>query len=372
MTIFGPDLASYQAGLDVATLTDAAFVTAKCTEGATYVNPDYEGWRTSAKGAGKVFWWYHFLVTTSSPAAQAAHVKTNCGDPTLPGMVDFEPEAGSQPSFAFLVSCIDALVAEGLHPKLVYAPQWYIDQLGVTDLTALTSRGILLVSSDYPGAAGTGPNQYAADGGDEGAGWKPYANVKPSVVPTIWQFTDRASEGGQLVDYNAFRGTADELAALLKEPPPTVSAPAPPSNPYPQIQQGSAGDAVRTAQKLLNEHAYGLAVDGQFGPATKSATQDYQRNHSLLVDGIIGAHTWASLLAGTTGRPYPGAETREGDTGPLVRTCQQELLTRGFNPDGVDGQFGAHTKAAVEGFQSRHSLQVDGVIGPHTWTALFS
>lgn len=372
MTILGPDLASYEAGLDVASLTDAAFVSAKCTEGSTYVDPDYEGWRTSAKAAGQLFWWYHFLVTTSSPAAQAAHVKAHCGDSSLPGMVDFEPENGSQPTLAFLVAFVDALVAEGLHPKLVYAPQWYINQLGVTDLTALTSRGILLVSSNYPEENGTGPDQYKADGGDEGVGWKPYAHVKPPVTPTIWQFTDSAAEGGQKIDYNAFRGTVEELAALLNEPPPTVSAPAPPSNPYPQIQRGSAGDAVRTAQKLLNEHAYGLAVDGQFGPLTQRAAQDYQRNHSLLVDGIIGAHTWASLLAGTTGRSYPGHEIREGDAGPLVRTCQQELLTRGFNPDGVDGQFGPNTKAAVEGFQSRHVLQVDGVIGPHTWTALFS
>ena len=36
----------------------------------------------------------------------------------------------------------------------------------------------------------------------------------------------------------------------------------------------------------------------------------------------------------------------------------------------IDGQFGSHTQAAVKDFQSWNGLQVDGIVGAHTWHAL--
>jgi peptidoglycan hydrolase-like protein with peptidoglycan-binding domain len=372
MTILGPDLASYEEGLDLSTLTDAEFVIVKATQGSGYVDPFFKGWIAQAKALNKLPIWYHFLTTDASPAAQAAHIKANV-DPSLPGMADFEPTNGSQPTLPFLVQFIDACIALDLRLKLSYLPRWYWSQLGSPSLSSLYSRGVRLVSSAYPGASGTGPNQYEADGGDNGEGWVPYTLT--DEPPLIWQFTDRAAEGGQLVDYNAFKGTIAQLAEFLDEPVPAgTPTPPPPSNPYAQIQQGSRGDAVITLQRLLNKHGYGLGVDGDFGPETDRAVRAYQFAHSLHVDGQVGKDTWGSLLAGQTGTTYPGTELKYGSTGALVRRVQQQLLNRGYDigSSGVDGNFGKDTRAAVESFQKVHKLQVDGIVGVHTWGALFN
>jgi hypothetical protein len=53
-----------------------------------------------------------------------------------------------------------------------------------------------------------------------------------------------------------------------------------------------------------------------------------------------------------------------------VAAVQTALLTKGFDPQGIDGKFGQHTKNAVIAFQKAYSLKVDGIVGPQTCTAL--
>ncbi len=63
---------------------------------------------------------------------------------------------------------------------------------------------------------------------------------------------------------------------------------------------------------------------------------------------------------------------RKGMRGEAVQRMQQVLLKRGYALPryGVDGKFGAETKAAVRAFQTAAGLVVDGVCGPKTWAAL--
>jgi peptidoglycan L-alanyl-D-glutamate endopeptidase CwlK len=53
-------------------------------------------------------------------------------------------------------------------------------------------------------------------------------------------------------------------------------------------------------------------------------------------------------------------------TGPKVSELQQALEAAGFNPHGVDGNFGSGTEAAVRDFQRQEGLGVDGVVGRAT------
>ncbi|HRR40119.1 MAG TPA: peptidoglycan-binding protein, partial [Syntrophales bacterium] len=83
---------------------------------------------------------------------------------------------------------------------------------------------------------------------------------------------------------------------------------------------------------------------------------------------------------------YGGEETvpdadepllRKGMYGPWVATLQTILVKLGYdlgaygpNKDGIDGDFGAKTEAAVKAFQGSHTLKADGVVGPLTWAEL--
>ena len=61
---------------------------------------------------------------------------------------------------------------------------------------------------------------------------------------------------------------------------------------YRQVGYGSTGSAVSKLQTVLNEHGYGLAVDGIFGAKTQAAVRDYQKKNGLKLDGIAGKETW--------------------------------------------------------------------------------
>lgn len=69
---------------------------------------------------------------------------------------------------------------------------------------------------------------------------------------------------------------------------------------------------------------------------------------------------------------YPGYYIQYGSTGSYVTLIQRRLNYLGFNCGTVDGDFGSMTKNAVMNFQRSRYLEVDGVVGPSTWNALFN
>src|SRR5687768_10679907 len=63
---------------------------------------------------------------------------------------------------------------------------------------------------------------------------------------------------------------------------------------------------------------------------------------------------------------------KPGSAGPDVKALQQKLKALGFDPNGVDGNFGPGTEKAVRAFQQANGLGVDGNVGPGTLAALQS
>ncbi|WP_375592108.1 N-acetylmuramidase domain-containing protein [Chitiniphilus eburneus] len=69
------------------------------------------------------------------------------------------------------------------------------------------------------------------------------------------------------------------------------------------LRHGSIGTEVRTLQLALNAAiGAGLRADGHFGDATDAAVRDYQRRQGLVIDGVAGAKTLATLTGSATPR----------------------------------------------------------------------
>ena len=74
--------------------------------------------------------------------------------------------------------------------------------------------------------------------------------------------------------------------------------------------------AIKDLQKLLNfDINSGLDVDGQFGPATKSAVKKFQKKYGLTQDGIVGSGTWKKLIS--VAKDKIGSESKQDDP-PVV------------------------------------------------------
>lgn len=61
------------------------------------------------------------------------------------------------------------------------------------------------------------------------------------------------------------------------------------------IKMGMKGSKVRELQRLLVRAGFPVNIDGDFGPTTKTAVQNFQRSHKLKADGIVGPKTWKFL-----------------------------------------------------------------------------
>jgi hypothetical protein len=193
MVVYYPDIASFQSGLS---LSGASACVAKSTEGTGYTDPFYAGWRDEASREGIPFSAYHYLHAGNT-AAQAAYAHSVAG--STPLMLDVELNSGN---LSDVIGFRDAYRALGGNLWGVYLPFWYWQQIGSPSLTGL---GCALVSSSYTTYSSGGP------------GWLQYGGV----FPTVWQYTDRQSFNGQSVDFNAYRGTVDELRALWSGSAPT-------------------------------------------------------------------------------------------------------------------------------------------------------
>ena len=112
-------------------------------------------------------------------------------------------------------------------------------------------------------------------------------------------------EYAKAMGYATMEGIA-KAAGLVKKDTPPVSQPET-AAPYSGVQvnlqelsRGSAGEQVKTVQRILAAMGYDLGTlnpyDGQFGSKTDTAVRAFQKAKGLTADGIVGQLTWNKLL----------------------------------------------------------------------------
>lgn len=75
-------------------------------------------------------------------------------------------------------------------------------------------------------------------------------------------------------------------------------APAPVPVLKPTLRRGDSGEYVKMLQSLLIGSGYNLdpyGADGKFGARTETEVRDFQVDHGLTPDGVVGPMTWAAL-----------------------------------------------------------------------------
>lgn len=147
----------------------------------------------------------------------------------------------------------------------------------------------------------------------------------------------------------------------VSPPPEDPETPPVDEDSWAVLKQGSTGYRVTTLQYLLRHRGNSIDADGQFGPATAAAVKAFQSSKGLVADGVVGPKTWPALVV----------KTRRDDKGDQVRAVQAGLRGRGQQLT-LDGSFGPATETAVKAFQTARGLEVDGVVGPITWSSLMA
>ena len=138
------------------------------------------------------------------------------------------------------------------------------------------------------------------------------------------------------------------------------------------IRRGDRSQEVADVQARLR--ALGFVVDDEPGAcegSTELSLRTFQQQRGLIADGIVGPDTWEELVE---------AGWRLGDRilymkypalrGDDVLTLQARLNALGFDAGMEDGIFGIETDRAVKSFQREYGVAEDGIVGPHTTSAL--
>jgi len=139
---------------------------------------------------------------------------------------------------------------------------------------------------------------------------------------------------------------------------------------WPILRQGGRETAVDGLQFLLNAYTpgYNLVVDGVFGRTTWRVVQNFQRQNNLRADGdgVVGAQTWRSLTNQVV--EHPGS--RGAGVMALQYLLNHDPMGARLSDLSVDGDYGPHTRQAVDEFERERAVQTDGVVTGGTWRVL--
>ncbi|MEF9905553.1 peptidoglycan-binding protein [Streptomyces sp. P9-A2] len=203
--------------------------------------------------------------TATAPAGPIA-VAVQAGAP--PGDQDRAPESAAEPSRAESVGLIDPIgpadpgpAGPGAEPARGWA--FHVAVAAGVVAVALTASAVVVLA----GRVGTEDARGTAAPPTSSA-----APVAVSPPPSLPAYTCRVER----IDGLWYAGQSTTRDAI--------------------VANGYAGPEVAEVQCLLSRAGYSPGdIDGIFGPMTERAVKRLQVEADLVVDGIVGPHTWGAL-----------------------------------------------------------------------------
>ncbi|MFA1537975.1 peptidoglycan-binding domain-containing protein [Actinomadura monticuli] len=137
---------------------------------------------------------------------------------------------------------------------------------------------------------------------------------------------------------------------------------------YPPI---TSGTTVRQWQQQMKNRGWNIVPDGQYGPASRRICRNFQQEHRLQADGIVGPITWRATweAPSTQPPPAPADVLRVGSYGDAVAAWEKQADSRGWRIKNVDGSFDEETAVACRAMQTALNLPVTGQVDHQTWDA---
>lgn len=122
---------------------------------------------------------------------------------------------------------------------------------------------------------------------------------------------------------------------------------------------------IKSIQTWLNTYYNtGLLIDGIYGSKTKAGLiKAWQREAgNIIVDGI-----WGNQSRNAASNHI----IQKNSKGIFVTIWQAFLVCKGYNPSGIDSDFGDCTKLVTIAYQRTNGLTKDGIVGKVTWSKAF-
>jgi hypothetical protein len=143
------------------------------------------------------------------------------------------------------------------------------------------------------------------------------------------------------------------------------------------LTKGARGSKVTQIQKYLYDIGYAVEIDGWFGNQTETMLKDYQAKNAMTITGVADGVTIGALmedaheLAVAKSKFVSGSYLRRGNVGFMVTELQRALNTKDTKLKlPITGNFDLVTLKAVKAFQTKNSLEADGIVGPKTFGKL--
>lgn len=249
MSYTGPDLSSFQAGVNLGAVRRAghSFVIVKASQGVNYTNPYFATHVAQAKAVGLIASAYHFLDGSDGRAQGQHFVATLVRAGVMPGSVrvwaDFEAYPSSNPTHAVLHTFLQTVEAAG-YTTGIYSASFYWDPMpGTWGCTTCAQKP--LWQAAYSSRR---PNP-----------------LQPWTRAALWQFTDRSPT---VPGYSLDMSVTDDLAVFAvpqPKPAPITGAPvALTAADYATFSPGIRKDMLEVgAQVLRGEGVSGAAQQFQ-------------------------------------------------------------------------------------------------------------